>query len=156
MSVAGDALANQFQRTWKMLRGVVRRVPEDRWRADEDPKLTPARWALHTVETVDSYMGTSMDDFPWGQRFCDWEGGEAQELPTRDELIAYMDDVAAHLDPMLRGLDHDALSEASPFHWTGASVLGHWAYVLRHTMHHTGELNMLLRVWGREQEGEWR
>ena len=156
MPVAGDALANQFQRAWEMLRGVVRRVPEDRWHADDDRKLTPARWALHTVETVDSYMGTSMDGYPWGKRFCDWEGGEAEELPTRDELLAYADEVAGKLDERLRGLTEEAAAAESPFHWTGASLLGHWLYVLRHTMHHTGELNMLLRVWGQDEEGEWR
>lgn len=156
MSTTGDALANQFDRAWEMLRAVFRRIPDDRWRADADRRLTPARWALHIVETVDSYMGTSMDDFPWGQRFCDWEGGATDELPTREKLLDYLEEVAAKLDEQLRGLTDEEAAAESPFVWTGSALLGHWLYVLRHTMHHTGELNMLLRVCGQADEGEWR
>ena len=155
MPTIGDSVAAQFARCWEMLRDIVRKTPEDRWRADADPQLTPARWALHAVDAVDAYQSTSMEAMSWGSRFGDWEGASTEELPTREQLLEYLDEVAAKLETRLRGMSDGEMLAPPPFHWTGATYLEHWLYALRHTHSHLGELNMLLRVAGGET-GLWR
>jgi hypothetical protein len=155
MPTIGEGLASQFERTWFMLRDVVRRMPDERWRADEDPKLTPARWALHIVEAADAYEREGFEDHEWGSRFCDWEGGAEEELPTQEQLLEYLDEVAARLEERLRGMSDGDMMAAPPYSWVGATNLERWLYALRHTHSHLGELNMLLRVHG-APSGDWR
>jgi hypothetical protein len=155
MSTIGESFAAQYARCWEMLRDVVDRTPEDRWRPDDNPQLTPARWALHAVQAVDAYRNTSLEEVDWTPRFCDWESGSPEELPTREQLLAYLDEIASALDTRLRGMADAEMLAPSPFHWTGASYVEHWAYGLRHTHSHLGELNMLLRLAG-DEPGLWR
>ena len=155
MPTIGESTAAAFGRCWEMLRDVVGKTPEERWRADTTPQLTPARWALHAVQAVDAYQCTSLDEVNWTPRFCDWEAGSAEELPSREQLLDYLDDVAASLDARLRGMTDDEMLAPSPFPWTGATYLEHWLYGLRHTHSHLGELNMLLRTAG-DETGIWR
>jgi len=155
MPTIGESLAAQYVRCWEMLRDVVQKTPEERWRADENPQLTPARWALHAVQAVDAYRCPSLDQVNWTPRFCHGLDGPVESLPTREQLLDYLDDVAANLNARLLGMADDEMLQPSPFHWTGATYLELWAYGLRHTHSHLGELNMLLRCAG-EEPGLWR
>jgi hypothetical protein len=155
MPTIGESVAAQFERCWDMLRDVVHKTPEERWRAVANPQLTPARWALHAVQAVDAYQCPSLDEVNWTPRFCDGLDGPAEELPTREQLLEYLDEVAAKLDARLKGMTDDEMLAPPPFHWTGDTYVGHWLYGLRHTHSHLGELNMLLRVAG-DETGIWR
>jgi len=155
MPPIGESVAAQYARCWDMLRDVVEKTPEARWQADADPQLTPARWALHALDAVDAYQARSLDSMNWGSRFCDWKGGTAEELPSRGQLLEYLDEVAARLDERLRAMTDEEMLLPPPFHWTGATYLEHWLYGLRHTHSHLGELNMLLRLAG-DDTGLWR
>jgi hypothetical protein len=155
MPTIGESVAAQYARCWEMLRDVVRKTPEERWRDDANPQLTPARWALHAADAVDAYQCDSTEAMNWGSRFGDWEGNSAEQLPTREQLLEYLDEVAAKLDARLRGMTDDEMLAPPPFHWTGDTYVGHWLYVLRHTHSHLGELNMLLRMAG-DETGVWR
>jgi len=155
MPTIGESTAAQFARCWEMLRDVIRRTPEDRWCVDADPQLTPARWALHALQAADAYQCPCLDEVNWTPRFCDWEGGAPEELPSREQLLDYLDETAAKLDARLCAMGDDELLAPSPYPWTGATYLEHWLYALRHTHSHLGELNMLLRAAGGET-GIWR
>jgi uncharacterized damage-inducible protein DinB len=155
MVTIGEGVAAQFGRCWEMLRDVIRKTPEERWRDDEDRRCTPARWALHAVQAVDAYQCASLDDVDWTPRFGDSDESPAAELPTREELLEYLDDVATRLEARLRGTADAEMLSPPPFHWTGATYLEHWLYGLRHTHSHLGELNMLLRLAG-DETGVWR
>ncbi|MBM3476719.1 MAG: DinB family protein [Armatimonadetes bacterium] len=155
MPPIGDSLAAQFARCWEMLRDVVRKTPEERWRADANPQFTPARWALHAVQAVDAYQCTSLAEVDWTPRFCHGLDGPVEQLPTRDQLLTYLDEVAASLETRLCGMTDEEMLSPPPFHWTGATYLEHWLYGLRHTHSHLGELNMLLRIAG-DETGIWR
>jgi hypothetical protein len=154
MATIGEGLANQFERAWWMLRDVIRKVPEDRWRAGDNPKLTPALWALHVVEAVDAYRQDPAGPC-WTPRFGDWEALQAEDLPTQEVIREYLDEVAKGLDELLRGMTGEELLGAAAYDWMGATELERWLYALRHTHSHLGEINMLLRTWG-EESGEWR
>jgi len=152
----GNALAEQFDRAWEMLIATVQRCPPERWGAGARPDLVPARWALHAVETVDFYAQDAPDGFAWGGRFgVDWEGAEAAELPSQEQIVDYAQDVRYALARWLRASSDDDLLADSAFPWCGATVLERVLYALRHTHQHVGELTMLLRVDGAHAD-DWR
>ena len=156
MSTLADAIAEQHDRAWEMFRQTIARIPEDKWRCDDDPKLNPARRGLHAVEAADWYETLAFDQVQWGVRFCDWEGGTPDQLPTKAELLEYLSEVAEKLDKRIRGMSDEELCAPPPYHWTGETTAGLWGYVLRHTMLHVGEMHAYMRLAGdTEDEGVW-
>lgn len=162
MSEVAAAIAEHFARTWAELRETIEKTPDDQWRMPDpsgDPYLTPARQALHTIVSVEAYMQRSQEEALSAmaienRRFpIDWEDAPAEALPSRQEILAYLGDVAERLDERLRGSSDAAFAAASAFPWTGRNVAGHWLYGLRHTQHHV--MNTILRTRGLAG-GKWR
>jgi hypothetical protein len=93
------AVSDQFQRTLKMLRVAITAFPIEEWRKGELAYLRPAGIAYHVLETIDYYAGDQpADQFPWGGRFgVGWEESESAKLPSREQLIEYLDEVEANL-----------------------------------------------------------
>lgn len=125
-------------------------IPEEHWRAGEIDYLIPARQVYHAVETADFYSDISPDDFPLGQRF---DGGcfdsPPEELPTREQVREYHDEVRMKVTDWIRGLDAPGiLAREKSFPWTGSVVLGRVLYLLGHYRQHFGELNAELRRRG--------
>lgn len=149
MSATGEVIANQFARAWAMLRTIITECPATQWQSPSsanDPFFVPARHALHVVETVDYYTSDSPNDYSWGHRFgVDWETAPAENLPAKEDLLAWADEIGGHLQLKLR---HIPVSAPSAFPWTGDSVAEHWVYVLRHTQHHVAVLSTILRMRG--------
>jgi hypothetical protein len=143
MSIAGG-LANQFERGWKMIGRTIEQTPDDLWRTAGKGYLCPARLAYHIVETIDFYIYDGEQD-QFGSRFGDWEEPGPEELPSREEVLGYMREVRGTLNTWLGGYDDTAIrgpNEAHP--WCGDTILELALYVLRHTLHHHGEMNALL------------
>jgi len=144
----GTQLAEQFGRTWQMLKQAVEELPEAEWRRAEVISLVPARHACHVVEAADFYSAAvPPDQFPWGRRIGGfWDAMSAGKLPAREQVLEYLDEVARNVDSWLRGSsDADLLSPETLFPWTGHSVLSRALYLLRHSQHHVAEINAELR-----------
>jgi hypothetical protein len=143
-------LTDHFGRTWSMLRGAIEAFPEGQWRSGDVDFLVPARQALHAVEAAEYYMSEYPGEFEWGHRFgADWEGAAPEKLPTRTELLGYLDEVRMKVDKWLAGMGERGLLEPrQDFPWTGKTALGRALYVLRHIQHHLAEMNTELRRRG--------
>ena len=151
MSTATEALADHFSRTWEMLRETIMAFPSDRWRGVDrngDRYLTPAGQALHTIETAEFYMAGSHEEYMFGARFgIDWEDAAPETLPSQQDQLAFLDEVARELDERLgTTTDKDLAAAPAGFPWTGPNMLAHWLYVLRHNQHHIAVMNTLLRT----------
>jgi hypothetical protein len=133
-----EILKRQFERSWKVVSEALQSFSPEEWTAGDVDYLTPARTAYHIVETAEFYSSDSPDGFPWGHRFgCDWEGAQPDELPAREEIIAYMAEVRAQVETWL---NQDLLAEDPAFPWTGGTLLDRALYLVRHNHHHVGEL----------------
>jgi uncharacterized damage-inducible protein DinB len=149
-TTVGETLAEQFSRTWEMTREIVTQCPEDHWRNGGVPRHVPARWVLHAVETADFYARPGNGGWTWGDRFgVDWKTARPDELPSREDMLAYLEEVRRRLDTWLRAAaDDELLRKRSDFAWTGASLLARLLYLLRHTQHHVGQVNQILKSQG--------
>jgi uncharacterized damage-inducible protein DinB len=149
-----DDLLDQFQRAIGMVRFTVEEFEAEQWRAGISWFQTPARVAYHLVEALDGYFWGQADgqEFPYGYRLGGtwWEMEDAQ-LPTQDALLEYLDEVQGRIEETFASTDDARLS--APFDlydWSGKTLVGHYAYALRHTMHHQGALSVLATHHGHE------
>jgi hypothetical protein len=143
----GESVADAFERTWIMYRSAVNDIPEEHWRAGDVDYLIPARQVYHVIEAAEYYSGATPKGFPWGQRFgTNWEHGAPEELPTREQILEYLDEIQERVDTWLRRLkDPELLSPDPEFLWPDSSFLDRALYLLMHNRQHIGELNAELR-----------
>jgi len=162
MSASGimTSLLDHYNRAWDMLREAVEAFPDEQWRTADTDDLIPARQALHIIESAAFYSGEwTGKKFPTGERLsCNWEFSAASELPSRQDVLTYLDEARAKVEAWLtkRG-DAGLLGEPvdKRFPWTGACELGRALYLIRHTHHHLGKMHAELRRRGIARP-EWR
>ena len=134
-----EALADQFLRTHGMLKDTLAACPEEHWREGEKPYQRPAAAALHIVQTIDLFStvkaGVQSGD-PLGS--INWEDPDATRLPSREDLLAYLELVEERMARFLAGSELEARETFFP--WTGATLLSRALFTLRHTQHHLAEL----------------
>ncbi len=144
------SLTDHLNRTWDMLRGAIEAFPDEQWRVADEDDLIPARQALHIIESSAFYSGDwTGKKFPTGERLgCNWEFSPADELPSRQDVLTYLDEAKAKLDAWLTKRGDDGLlgePQDKRFPWTGACELGRALYLIRHTHHHLGKIHNELR-----------
>jgi hypothetical protein len=179
-NAVSGAMAGQLERQWVMLREALTMLDDGQYRGGEG-YLAPARLLMHTIRTSHFYLADGPDGFDWERPFVPhsrgadvgdpasrdvqyerWSraltaGDEADvaDLPSREALLAYLEEVVAIGDAWLGEQDEAAWLGPTGFPWTGETRLAQMVYLLRHTQHHIGELNALLRTWDQPRV-EWR
>ena len=154
---AVDDLADQYRRACRMLYAEVDRFGGPQWASGISFHLTPARLAMHIFDCLDYYFsGQTGDQYRWGHRFGGgWWELPVDRLPDKAAVLAYGREIESRILAELAGLDDGDLSrscEVDPE--SGATLLGHYVYAIRHTMHHHGELAALSVHHGNEG-GSW-
>jgi len=153
-----DGLVDQFDRSLAMLRHVINNIPEEKWLVGFSGLFAPAMIAYHTVESLDFYFsGKTEEEFQWGYRFRGpWWETKPEDWPSKQEVIAYLEEVAQTITLFFDGITEDELVKAFDLYdWSGTTVLVHVIYALRHTMHHQGQLAAFQCYFGIDKE-TWR
>lgn len=146
-----DGLYRQFTSSCKMLRNAIESVPEEKWHDGAEGWFFSLT-AYHVVETMDFYFGDNPDEMTWGQRAgYDWESSKDTKtdiLPkiTKEIVLAYLEETEKRLKDTFDLLDIERLNSKDEFKWF-LSVFEKLVYLLRHNMHHIGELSKTLRDW---------
>jgi uncharacterized damage-inducible protein DinB len=149
-NVVAAEVSDQFRRALAMLRGSIEAFPDDEWRKGDVGFLIPCRQAYHAVEAIEYYLSEYPGEFKWGHRFGgDWENTRPEDLPTQEQMLAYLDEMRSTVDGWLQRLgDEGLLAPQKGFPWTGKCALGRALYVLRHIQHHLAQMNAELRRRG--------
>jgi len=109
----------------------------------------------HIVDCLDFYFREDTQaEYHWGHRFSGgwWELAD-EKLPIPAALLAYSAEIEARVTAHLSALDDAALSQPSPDD-DAATLLGHYIYALRHTLHRHGEL-AALSIYHGNPGGSW-
>ena len=144
-------LLRQYQASWKMLRDAIDNVTDERWHNGKGKWFFSLN-AYHIVETMDFYNGNDPDNMKWGGRAgFEWRKGidrQTEILPkiTKGIVLAYLDDMEKDIASKLGSLKLEEVLAKDKFHWFD-SILEKYLYLLRHNMHHIGELIRTLREW---------
>ncbi len=142
-----NSLVNAFKRNWDMYQDAVNNIPNDHWRAGDIEHLIPARIVYHVLDCADFYSNPTPKGYVWGHRFnFDWGKASPKQLPTKDQIRAYLEEMITKVDRWLQGFtDADFLSPEKAFAWTGKTIMGRALYLLVHCRQHIGEINAELR-----------
>ena len=146
------SLVRQYQSSWKMLRTSVENVPDEKWH-DGSEGWFFSMTAYHFVETMEFYVNDDPDAMKWGYRAgYNWDDAkdiEKDVLPkiTKKLVLTYLDEMEELVTKTITSMNSEKLETKDGFHWFD-SVLEKYLYLLRHNMHHNGELSRTLRDWG--------
>jgi hypothetical protein len=144
-----EALADQWLRTLFMFRNALDTVPEEEWLKGDTRYLRPAGIALHIVQSIDLFTPLKRGDasqHPVSQ--INWQDRDSSNLPSKAELLDYLDVAEERLAHLL--VKADLQGEEELFAWTGKTILGRTLYSLRHAQHHLADLAMELKRRGYE------
>ena len=141
-------IQSQYHASLAMLRQVVVDCPSDLW---ESPEYKNRFWnvAAHALFYAHFYLHPSENEFkPWpklhldGRMFDDSSEEEIRQVPSREDVLAFLDFLEEQIDLMVEALDLEA---ESGFYWLPFNKLELQFYNIRHIMLHTGELAE--RLW---------
>jgi uncharacterized damage-inducible protein DinB len=151
------SLADNFQESVKLVAETIRQFKPEQWTKGIDTFQVPWKIAYHIVECLDYYFREKpTEPFQWGHRFQGgwWELSD-KSVPSQDALLEYLEEIEHRIYQYFLSQDDSQL--ATPFDKEkehGETRLGHYAYALRHTMHHHGALSLLSLTYGNPQ-GTW-
>jgi len=154
---AVNDLVDQYQRAFQMLYSTLEEFDAEQWTTGISFFQVPVKLAMHVVDTLDYYFsGKTQEQYVWGHHFNGgwWELSDDQ-LPSKAAVLAYTKEIQARAVAELSSLEDEDLSR--PFEiddGSGDTLLGHYIYALRHTMHHQGALGVLSIHQGNDG-GDW-
>jgi len=150
-----EDLLVQIKRAIGMLRFTIEEFEEDEWLSGISWFYTPARVAMHTALAMEGYFfNQAGGKYSPSIELADawWKLSDGQ-LPKQAELLEYLADVERRIDALfVTRTDADLCQPFGLVDYSGQTLLGHYAYALRHTMHHQGALTVLSTHHGHEGE----
>lgn len=153
--ILANDLRVQYKKAFSTIRGIVEAFPENRWREPHGGVYyIPCRIAYHLAVVIDSQIagGFKDKDFTAKLPYGKWIEAKAENLPERNEFLAYFDGALSRAEKVLATLDDDSLtSQVEPERaWLGTSQMGVHLYMMRELSAHTGELNKMLIEDGKQ------
>ncbi len=147
------AIKGQYHAALSQLAAAIRECPDGLW---TDPQFRFPFWhvAYHALFYTHLYSSPDEKSFKaWSKHRKDYQFQESTPWPphtlpgprtpyTREELLAYVEELGPGLD---RSVDAADLEAPSGFFWLKLSKLELHLYNLRHLEHHTGQLVDRLR-----------
>ncbi|MHA2247250.1 MAG: DinB family protein [Candidatus Hodarchaeales archaeon] len=148
----GIYLFNEFERSWGMLKQAIKNIDSEYWsKMNNDWSFVGT--VLHIIETADYYRRNDPKEMEWGKKVeINWET-DTEEIRnkrvsniSKEDLLNYLEETENLLSNELKVLENDDFLKEDGFTFQGLeSVLHKLIHLLRHTMHHIGELNKTLR-----------
>ena len=153
--IMADDLRAQYQKVFSTIRGIVEAFPENRWREPHGHVYyIPCRIAYHMAVVIDNHIAGGFRDKDFGSKlpYGKWIEATAENLPEKNEFLAYFDGILGRAEKALAALDDENLMSAiEPERaWMGASQMGMHLYMMRELSDHTGELNKMLIENGKQ------
>jgi len=149
----GLILSNEFKNSWKILRQAIENITYEYWL--EMANDWSFSWTVyHIIETAEFYSRNTPEGMEWGKKAgisheTDSDEMKIQKLAniTKELLLAYLDEIEERITNFIENTNDEDLFEKDGFDPHLKSILEKLLYLLRHNMHHIGELNKALRDW---------
>jgi hypothetical protein len=152
-------LIGQYRHTFWILKEEISRFSDAQWRnglPDPDHFQVPVVIAMHIYDCLDFYFREKPEEeYRWGHRFGGgyWEL-PMEKLPTQEQINTYATELEQRIFAQLNSLEDADLAGPPPQGAPGQTLLGHYIYAVRHTVHHHGEL-AALNVFNGNPGGAW-
>lgn len=144
-------LRDQWSRVWDMWQEMIHIIPDDEWDQGDLGYLTPARHTIHVLDCAYVLTGDlALDQYDPAE----WYGAEVQASPfdlpaeilwSKERALTKLAETRAIVDEKIVGLNTAALLEPERAHpWAGPTRMDKMLYVLRHSQHHLGAVEVEL------------
>ncbi|MFX0125147.1 MAG: DinB family protein [Candidatus Hodarchaeota archaeon] len=147
----GPILSKEFQKSWNILRQAIENISEDYW-------ITIVNgwsfsWTIyHLIETAEFYSRSTPLGMEWGKRIgINWKLDSEDEINdkkskiTKETLLIYLKEIEKKISDLLNNTNDNDLFNTDGFDNGNLYFIEKALYLLRHNMHHIGELNKALR-----------
>ena len=137
-------LWSEFGAAIDMFENAIAKCPDSLW--DGEEKF----WykAFHTLFFLDYYLDTDPANFKTSEPFGMTEAEIDEIMPsrtfTKDELLAYVKHCREKARKLVAGFTDETLTARWKDQYRDYGMYEMQFYNMRHVMHHTGQLNMLL------------
>lgn len=148
-SIFLDICKNEYHALIEMLHKAINLCPEILW--DQKSKGPPFwQLAYHTAYYLDFYLGESPKKHK--ERFDIKENlnERMKRVLTKKQLKSYLTATRMKCDSVLEELTTKKLEGKNSYFWTGPTLAHRLVYNIRHSQHHIGQLNSILRRNGNE------
>lgn len=143
------SLWDQFGAALDMFQNALEKCPDELWYS-EGKEYRCWYWAYHTLFWTDYYLDTDPVNFsppkPYNMSEFDPEGKMPDSVYTQKEMIDYTSHCREKLRKLMNGFIEDP--DMADREWRddrrSDTLFEMELYNMRHVMHHTGQLNMLL------------
>lgn len=154
-------LWHQFGAAIEMFENAIKKCPDNLWHYNyrtgneiKNPKdleeLRSSYWyiAYHTLFFLDFYLDLDPENFRMPEPFKQTEENIdeilIERVYTKDELLGYTVHCRKKLRSLLQDMDESKAALRWKTSWRDFSIVEMCLYNMRHVMHHTGQLNMML------------
>jgi hypothetical protein len=134
-----EPILREYRLAFQGLRDTIAAIPDEEWIHGETKGDIPVRQACHLLRACEAY--SSGHRIKMGQRFGVPVDSfkrvvDKADYPSREAVLAYVDDVEAQIAAWVPEVTRQALSGAPKVH----SPLNRAIYLLRHTVVHLAYL----------------
>ncbi|MHA1975473.1 MAG: DinB family protein [Candidatus Hodarchaeales archaeon] len=150
----GNVLSEEFRHSWQILRQAIENISIDDWNKNMTD-WSFSSTVYHIIETADFYIGNTPEGMEWGKRAgFSWEEDDEETISTRLSsltkayLIDYLNEIENEISHFLEESTEQDLFSTDEFDDGNLLIIKKMLYLLRHNMHHIGELNKTLRDCG--------
>lgn len=149
----GLILSKEFKNSWNILRQAIENITDEHWL--EIVNDWSFSWTVcHIIETAEFYSRNTPEGMEWGkitginhETDTDEMKIQKQARITKELLLNYLDEIEERITTYIENTSDEDLFEKDGFDPHLKSILEKLLYLLRHNMHHIGELNKALRDW---------
>lgn len=139
-----DICKQNYLALLKMVKQAIKLCPDDLWRRETDQ---PQFWqeVYHTLFYLDFYLSSKPKEHK--ARF-DFKENLAEKPPiilTKEEISFYLKEVETKTIEIFSNLTSAELEGKNSFWWTGPTLAHRLIYNLRHSQHHMGKINEILK-----------
>lgn len=154
-------LWKQFGAALDMFENAINKCPDELWtynystgkdtlQAKHIDEVRSSYWyiAFHTLFFTDYYLDMDPDNFKMPAPFTIKEEDIDEVMPekifSKDELLTYTAHCRNKLQNLFKDMDESKAAHRWKNPWKDYSMIEITMYNMRHVMHHTGQLNMML------------
>ncbi|MFX1284167.1 MAG: DinB family protein [Promethearchaeota archaeon] len=146
-------LSQEFKNSWNILRQAIENITEEHW-LEMVNEWSFSLTVYHIIETAEFYSRNTPEGMEWGkiagfnyETDTDEMKIQKQARITKELLLDYLAEIEERITNYFENTRDEDLFEKDGFDPHLKSILEKLLYLLRHNMHHIGELNKALRDW---------
>ncbi len=144
-----DICKQNYLALLKMVQQAIKLCPDDLWSRETNQ---PQFWqeVYHTLFYLDFYLSSKPKAHQSKFDFKENLAEKPSIILSKDDISTYLKDVETKTNEVFNSLTTSEIEGKNSFWWTGPTLGHRLIYNLRHSQHHMGKINEILKSNGIE------